>query len=571
MNLPNEALTYGAVALFADRVTAVDARFTITRENVEPIVEICRRLDGIPLAIELAAARAAVLAPRQICARLDSVFDLLTGHSEMVLARHQTMRAVIDWSYQLLSEQARVLFDRLAIFAGGFTLEAATEVCAGESIPAGAILELLTSLIAQSLVTADFARGDARYHLLEAMRQYGLEKLEEHGERELLARRHALACLRVAENLDRSWYDAPEHAWFHEAESELDNCRHALAWSLAEGHDLQTGRLLAGALARVWYSLSPVEGRRWVRLAIEAIDDVTPLAAVAQLNIAEAELCGALGEYTASLASAERALEQSEALDELHAARAKQAAGSALAALKRGEEGELLLAEALAAAKRLGNRRLQALVLGDLGTARSRRGDVAGARRFYDDALACYVALGIERPAASIAGNLAEVEFAGGDAAAALARAEEARAGHEATQNRRSAANDLSNMTAYLIALDCFDDARAHATDGLIAARAVKATALTAYVLQHIAAIAALRPYANERHEIKARERAAMLLGFVNARLATLEAPRDYTEQQEHDRIVAALRNALGERHDELTALGGAWTEDGAVAVALEI
>jgi predicted ATPase len=569
--LPNEALAYGAVALFVDRVRAVDARFTVTRENVEAIVEICRRLDGLPLALELAAARAAVLSPSQICKRLDDVFNLLTSRGQTTLARHQTMRAVIDWSYALLSAQAQLLFDRLAIFAGGFTLEAATEVCSDESLPSGDVLELLSSLIAQSLVTADFARGDARYHLLEATRQYGLERLGKRGERQALGHRHGLEFLRIAQKLDRDWYDSPERSWFKEAETELDNCRLALSWSLAERRDLRSGRLLAGALARVWYSLSPVDGRRWVRLAKESLDEETPPAVVAQLFIAEAELCGALGEYKASLSSAQSALARREALDALNAARAMQAAGSALAALERGAEGETLLQEALAAAKSLDNRRLQALVLGDLGTARSRQGDVAGARGFYADALAFYVALGLERPAASIAGNLAEVEFAGGDPAAALQRAEEARAGHEATQNRRSAANDLSNMAAYLIDLDCFDDARVHATDGLLAARAVKATVLTAYVLQHIAAIGALQPHSSERHAIDARERAAMLLGFVNARLSSLEARREHTEQREYERIVDALSDAFGARLDELVALGSGWTEDGAVAIALEV
>ena len=232
-----------------------------------------------------------------------------------------------------------MLFDRLAIFAGGFTLEAATEVCSDESLPSEDVLELLSSLIAQSLVTADFARGDARYHLLEATRQYGLEKLGKRGERQALGHRHALEFLRVAQKLDRDWYESPERSWFKEAEAELDNCRLALSWSLAERRDLRSGRLLAGALARVWYSLSPVEGRRWVRLAKESIDEETPLAVIAQLFIAEAELCGALGEYKASLASAESALALCEALDELNAARAMQAAGSALAALERRRRG----------------------------------------------------------------------------------------------------------------------------------------------------------------------------------------------------------------------------------------
>jgi len=565
----DEALRYASVELFVDRVRALDSRFALTRDNVGAVVEICRRLDGLPLAIELAAARATVLSPQQICSRLDRVFEVLTSNGETTLPRHQTMRAVIDWSYALLSTQARLLFDRLAIFSGGFALEAASEVCGDENLPPEDILELLSKLIAQSLVTATFDRGDARYSLLEATRQYALEKLATRGERQALAHRHTRTFLNVAQRLDGDWYEANERTWFREAVSELDNFRVALNWSLAERRDLRSGCQLAGVLARVWYSLGPVEGRRWVRLALEMTDELTPPAVLAQLHIADAELSGAVGEYKASLTSAEQSLRFRDDLDELQLTRAKKSAGSALGALNRANEGEVLLGEALLSAQRLDNRRLQALVLGDLGTTRSRSGDADAARKFYAEALACYVALGLERPAASIAGNLAEVEFAAGDAAAALQRAEEARLGHEATQNRRSMGNDLCNMAAYLVALDCFDDARAHAIAALRPLRDLQQRVLTAYVLQHLAGVAALESYSGAKRK-EMRERAAMLIGFVDARLAALEAEREYTERQEYERIVPLLREALRDRYDELVAVGAEWTEDGAVAVALE-
>lgn len=568
---PEEALRYGAVELFVDRVRAADSRFTLTLENVGAVVEICRRLDGLPLAIELAAARCVVLSPQQICERLDRVFEVLTGEGRAALPRHQTMRAVIDWSYALLSSQARLLFDRLSIFAGGFTLETATDVCTDEDLPRGDVLELLSLLVTQSLVSVEFDRGAARYQLLEATRQYALEQLAERGERQVLARRHAQAFLRVAQRLDSQWYEADERFWYREAEMELENCRGALRWSLGDRNDLDCGRVLAGALARVWYSLAPVEGRRWVRLALQSTDATTAPGAFARLSIADAALCSSLGEFKAALASAEAALRFGDRLDEPDLARAKQAAGSALAALGRSREGEALLEEALLVARRFDNRRLQALLFGDLGTARLRRGDVEGARRSYADALANYVALGLERPAASIAGSLAEVEFAAGDAGAALHRAEEARAGHEATHNRRSVANDLCNMSAYLVALNCFEDARAYAAQALAAVQDVKRTVLTACVLQHIAAAAVLQAYRDPRRGREARERAAMLLGFVDARLASLEAQREYTERQEYERVLAALNAELGERLPSIMAIGAEWTEDGAVSVALEL
>jgi predicted ATPase/transcriptional regulator with XRE-family HTH domain len=568
---PEEAATYGAVALFADRVRAADSRFEITEDNVQPVVEICRRLDGLPLAIELAAARASVLSAREICDHLDRAFDLLTGDRQASFPRHKTMRAVIDWSNALLSTQAQLLFDRLAVFAGGFTLQTATTVCADENVAQQDVLELLSSLIAQSLVMVEFPHGSARYHLLEATRQYALEKLEKRGERNTMGRRHALSLLAVAARLDRDWYGADERSWFREAEAELDNFRAALGWSLGERHDLRSGCLLAGALARLWYSLSPLEGRRWVRRATDSVTGKTQADELAALYIAEAELSGALGESTASLGSAEQALRLRSVLDDLQVARAEHAAGSALAAIGRLPEGEAYLQSALVTAEHLQNLRLQALVLGDLGTARSRAGDAHGARRHYSEALARYAALGFERPAASIAGHLAEVEFAAGDAAAALQRAEEARAGHASTQNRRSEAVDLSNMAAYLVALDCFEDARAYASQALEASRDVRATVLTAYALQHVVAIAALQRGSGDRRAAAKLEKAAMLLGFVDSRLTSLGALRDYTERQEYERVYAALANALGERLDEIIALGALWDEDAATAVALDL
>ena len=568
LSSPALALQYGSVALFADRVRAVDFQFAVGPDNVAPVVEICRRLEGLPLAIELAAARASVLSPKEICDHLDRTFELLTGSGQGAVPRHATMRAAIDWSYELLSGRARLLFDRLAIFGGGFTLETAAAVCADDRVAPQDILDSLSVLIAQSLVMVHFTGGATRYYLLEATRQYALEKLAERGELQTLAHRHALALLHVAVQLDRQWYGAAERDWFRDAKAELDNFRLALGWTLGERHDVRTGSLLAAALARLWYSLAPVEGRRWVRLAIDSVDEAQHAAALAQLYVADAELCGALGESEASLASAKRALRLRSTLDDLQRTRAEHAEGSALAALGRGPQGETFLHKALAAAARLENRRLQALVLSDLGTARSRRGDVAGARRFYGEALALYAALGLERPAASIAGHLAEVEFEAGDPAAALHRAEEARTGHAATGNRRSEIADLNNMAAYLVALDCFDDAAVYASQALEAAHEIQVPVLTAFALQHLAAIQALSGEPDDALRARKRERAAILLGFVESTLQTLGAHRDYTERQEYERVVEALGSVFAGRLAELMDLGARMTEEEAVSHA---
>ena len=201
-----------------------------------------------------------------------------------------------------------MLFDRLAIFASSFSLDTATTVCADATLAGDDILELLSALIAQSMIMVDFSRGEARYHMLEANRQFALDKLNERGEREAIAKRHALSCLRVGQRLDRDWYSADERTWFRDANAELDNCRAALGWALVEKQDLQTGCSIAGALARVWYSLAPVEGRNWVRLALASLGEGISAETFALLNIADSELCSALGEYAASFVAAERAL-----------------------------------------------------------------------------------------------------------------------------------------------------------------------------------------------------------------------------------------------------------------------
>ncbi len=257
----SDALGYGAVALFADRAAHADGRFALTAANATDIALICRRLDGLPLAIELAAARVPVLSPRQLVRRLDQVFTVLTRGDQAILPRHQTMRTAIDWSYDLLSAQAQVLFERLAIFSGGFSLDAAAAVCQGDGIDERDVLDLLASLVDKSLLVVEFSEDEARYRFLDSTQQYALERLEAGGDANALATRHARAYLALAEQLDVDWYVAPERSWLALANADFDNFRAALDWSLGARKDLLTGQRLAAALARVWYALSVVEGR----------------------------------------------------------------------------------------------------------------------------------------------------------------------------------------------------------------------------------------------------------------------------------------------------------------------
>ena len=193
---------YEAVKLFIDRATSAVPTFTVTKDNAPALAQVCHHLDGIPLAIELAAAKIRVLSVNQIAKRLGDRFRLLTGGSRTVLERHQTLRAAIDWSYNLLLPAEQVLFQRLSVFVGGWTLEAAEAVCAIESLKSEEVVNLLEQLINKSLIITEEVEHESRYHMLETIRQYADEKLVESGERETIRERHLDYYMQLAEDLE---------------------------------------------------------------------------------------------------------------------------------------------------------------------------------------------------------------------------------------------------------------------------------------------------------------------------------------------------------------------------------
>jgi predicted ATPase/DNA-binding SARP family transcriptional activator/transcriptional regulator with XRE-family HTH domain len=243
---------YEAIALFCERATAVLPTFRLTRQNAAAIVLVCQRLDGIPLAIELAAARVRILALEQIASRLDDRFALLTSGSRTALPRHRTLQATIDWSYDLLSSPEQVLFHRLSVFVGGFTLEAAEAVCGGEGIEESAILELLSYLVDKSLVTVEDRGKYARYRLLETIRQYAREKLHEVGESTRTRNQQLAFFLQFVEAAEPQLFGTGQIVWFNRLEIEYDNVRAAVEWAGESDATVATLRL-AGALRRFWY------------------------------------------------------------------------------------------------------------------------------------------------------------------------------------------------------------------------------------------------------------------------------------------------------------------------------
>jgi predicted ATPase/DNA-binding SARP family transcriptional activator len=280
---PGSLLAYEAVRLFVERAAAVRPEFALNESNAAAVVHICRQLDGVPLAIELAAARVRSLTPDQIGARLDDRFRLLTGGSRTALPRQQTLRALIDWSWDLLSEPERILLRRLAVFRGGWTLEAAEQICVRcdalpsahrQAIePAGLetedVLDLITHLVDKSLTVMQEHPTGARYDLLESIRQYALEKLVASGESEEVRANHFAYFLELAESAEPKLRTSEQLVWLARLEVEHDNLRVALKWTT--GRDaVEAGLRLAGALARFWYLRGYwSEGRTWLRLLLE--------------------------------------------------------------------------------------------------------------------------------------------------------------------------------------------------------------------------------------------------------------------------------------------------------------
>jgi len=256
-NLPSiESLSqYEAVKLFIDRATSAVPNFKVTNETAPSLAQVCQRLDGIPLAIELAAAKIRVLSLEQIAKRLDDRFRLLTGGRRTALERHQTLRAAVDWSYNLLPPEEQTLFRRLSVFVGGWTLEAAESVCGNESSPGVVgdedVLNLLEQLINKSLVITEEEQRESRYRMLETMRQYASEKLVESGESDQLHSQHLRFFMELAETAEPHLRRAEQLEWLSLLDTEHENLRTALNWSLDIPLSL-SGLRLASAMGPYW-------------------------------------------------------------------------------------------------------------------------------------------------------------------------------------------------------------------------------------------------------------------------------------------------------------------------------
>ncbi|MCB8983535.1 MAG: hypothetical protein H6659_06910 [Ardenticatenaceae bacterium] len=311
----HEFMEYDAIQLFVARAHTLSPHFTLTAENALTVAAICQHLDGLPLALELASARTNVLTVEEIADRLNDRFSFLTsGRRTGFAPRHHTLRATIDWSYELLSAEERTLLNRLAVFSAGCTLDTAEVICAGAGIAQEQILDLLSSLVTKSLVLAETTgRSHARYRLLETIREYALRKLAEAGETESIRDRHLDLYLARAEEAMPKQFEAYQQLWLNWLESEHDNLRAALAWAL-ESQQIEAGLRLASALTLFWEIRGYVrEGVKWLeRLLVEA-DEQVPLKVHVEALVFATFHCMLLDNAEAATAFARKAVDLAEA------------------------------------------------------------------------------------------------------------------------------------------------------------------------------------------------------------------------------------------------------------------
>jgi non-specific serine/threonine protein kinase len=457
---------FEAVRLFIDRAIAIKSDFTVLPQNASALIAVCHRLDGIPLAIELAAARVRALPVEEINTRLDNCFRLLTGGNRTALPRQQTLRALIDWSYDLLNLEEKTLLARLSAFAGGWTLEAVEAVCQDASnltteeteghrgtgapqypIPntqhLSDVLDLLTSLVDKSLVLYEERAGKGRFRLLETVRQYARERLLELDETAATRKRHCSYFVEFAERAEPNLTGTKQAEWLERLEEEHDNLRAALDWCVSAGagtpeslkvekeavdSPTEAGLRLAGAVWRFWHIRGYLgEGRRWLTaLLTHPNDGIAGAARAKALDGAGALACNQ-GDYAAARALHEEGLALYRGLNN------RPGVASALnnlagVAMNEGDylNAKTLFEESLCLRRELGDRRGIAVTLGNLGLVAREQGDASSARLLHEQGLAIFREIGNRRGVAVALGNLGNVSRDLGDRAVAQASYEEA-------------------------------------------------------------------------------------------------------------------------------------------------
>lgn len=521
---PTSLTAYEAVSLFVERAMAALPSFSVTNANAPAVASVCHRLDGIPLAIELSAARVRSQTVEEINNKLDHRFRLLTGGSRTALPRHQTLRALIDWSYDLLNDQEKSLLCRVSVFAGGWTPEAAESVGIGPNVEEWEVLDLLMSLVDKSLVVAEQEQGHTRYRLLETVRQYAGDRLNESGEGENVRERHRDFFLALAEEVEPHLRGAEQVQLLEALETEHDNLRQALTFCLEETEGGEVGLRLGAALWRFW------------------------------------EVRGHYGEGRAHL---DAALERAMGPEEQQWPRARALNGAGNLASRQGDytASRARYEESLAIYRKLGNTSGIAYTLNNLGRMACNQGDSVAARALHEESLTIQRELGDKYGIAHSLACLGLVASHQGDYVVARTLHEESLTIRRELGDKYGIAYSLMNLGNVVFNQGDYVAARALHEESLTISREVGNKSGIADCLDALAELA--------RQEQQER-RAASLWGAATVLREEIGVPRSPEDQELFDRWFAEARSALGD-----TAFAAAWevgramTLDQAVAYAL--
>jgi len=557
-----DAPRFAAIALFIERARAADNRFTLSDQNARTIAEICWRLDGLPLAIELAASRVKILSPRQLHERLDQRLRVLTGGSRDALPRQQTIRALIDWSHDLLDDHERMLFRRLGIFVNGFTLEGAVAVGSGEDLDEFAVFDVLASLVDKSLVLAELDGDAQRYRLLESTRAYALEKLADADERELLAGCHLRYLRDHFADLRARFEQTARHTELEDRlATELEDVRSALDGALSRSDLLGGGELLA-IIATSWKSIGySTEGIAWLERYLAAD--------FGNASLLLARLLTALSLLLTDSGLGKRALEvATQAVAHARAAGDGSTLAAALdyysysaASLGMFDEAETALAEAEAIPRASAPRRLA--LLQSRAHLSLMCGDLVAAARTYEQIRAEYRSRGYILGEHCMAMNLASIENERGQTQRAIGLVREILPAIRAARDTQFLAVGLLNLAAFLVAADDLTGAAEAAREVIgLYAKGEQDHMLVVLSIERFACVHALRGDLT---------RAAMLEGYADAAFQRIGYERDFSDKAVLDRLSRLLRERFTpDECERLTAEGAALTPEAASALALK-
>lgn len=567
LTLPDPGSSADAIAaseaaqLFMDRARRQQPHFALTPAQAPTLAELCNHLDGIPLALELAAARVPSLTIAQINDRLNDRFRLLTGGARTSLRRNQTLRGTLDWSHGLLSEAECVAWRRLAVFPGAFTLEAAACVASGGAIDGSMVVDLLARLVSRSLVVAVIHDAGARYRLLETTRAYGLERLDEAGETESLKLRHAHFVHQYFERAHHDWWRMSQAEWVSTYATERDNVRAALDWAFDQGGDSTLGIALAGRSAAIWWSLSLVgEGTQRLEHATRTIGPAMPESDQALLWLGLGNGLRDAAPTDAATAFERAIMLYRRAGDTFGTAEAQLRLALALAKMCRCDDATRAVSESIDVVAHSGLPRMKGVYCVTLGMIETMSGNLITARDHYEDAMSYYRIAKFDEGARAIAGELANLRWALGD----LEAAEAAFVEYVTMLQASSAARHeflgfaLCNLAGLLTERGELDRALAAAREGLPLLGAGKAWIFA----DHVALRAALAGRATD---------AAHLAGYADAMRACKQAPREPNEARARERLQTLLTNRFGAvERERLLADGAQLGDDDACRLALD-